>query len=1160
MNPFFLTLWRASLFGAFALAVALLLQWILTNRVPARWRVWVWRVALIQTALALIPLAPIALAVLPARAPIVAPKTIVAPVEQAPTIADAPAVAASPATIIAPAESSPPAILEAPTIQRAPVAKPRYLVDINSWDDVAVCIYLFGVAFQLALLTRNIVRVRRALNACAPLDPAPLRPIAARLHIRRLPRLLQSTVGSPFLVGIARPTIVVPQTLSESHLEAVFAHELAHHKRRDLTWNALLWALQTALWFHPLSWFSRRYHALEVESACDELTLQLTQIAPKSYGALLIGAESTQPSPLTAGVNDGFFALQTRLKRLGRAPMQPRRRMAWLLGAALLVSFIAVVPIELTARAQNKAAPQMRALSGTVRDYVGKPMVGATVYVMAPLRNGDAPLQTATTDAKGQFQLIGIKGQPEFLVDAGARGMVHYANYDRLDSPLNVRVAPAARTRLRFIDGKGKPVSGLRVSLRRAGPSQNLWANIPKSIFNAMQGTTNARGEVDFRTLPANFVAQFQLDAAQIKARQLSQIGIDELVDLDAPQTDKIIVIRHTITLVGHVTLPNGSNAAGTSVMTRRISAAEARSVSGSVGSAWENYGKPVLVDVKGNYRIENLRPGNTLVWFRPGSKNSNGIEFSKQQTLKSPLERVDAVLPRGGLIQGVIVSQQTGKPIVGKALGLRNSQGNYDYTTTDARGYFRLRSLAGAQHLWIPAQGIIAPLEDIDSAKNRFDFDLKVGEKREFKIALPTQPTVAPIRGVVVGPDGVAVSGANMFYRTIAGWGSDLKKSAPTDAQGRFVLPADSSDKTVQLFADKGEMTTPYSTIITPGKTARLQLAPNAWASIEGRITDKNKRPLAGIAVNLTHFYGKTGLSGDRTSTDKNGEFRYVHLRPNSSVWVDATKSGYTTANIMDSAPLQSGQTRHLDLTMQRASKTLSGVVYGTDGKPARGYSVSASGQNRNARTDGNGRFQIPQVLEGKIAVVIYSPKSIGVSDWRPVSATGGDQNVVIHLAKVPLDTRNQQFENSLANVIKPETLIGKPAPPIRAIRWANNRVLALDKLRDKPVFLVFVPFNNSDNEVRDFAHSHGNRVHFVGVQLPLEDADAQIKVSAEEVARRMGFPVAVDAALPTKNTLGWQTAQSYGYAPYVVIGRDGRVLYAGDKLERAIELATAK
>ena len=739
--------------------------------------------------------------------------------------------------------------------------------------------------------------------------------------------------------------------------------------------------------------------------------------------------------------------------------------------------------------------------------------------------------------------------------------MAHLAGGDADAESLDFLTAPAAPIGLRFVGSDGKPIAGLKVSLRRAGPSQNLWADIPRSILNAMQGTTNSNGEVNFRALPANFVAQFQLDAPQIKARQLSQLGIDELVNLNAPQTQRTFVIRKTVVLVGHVTSPDGTNVIGTSVMTRRVSAAEAQGIKNALGSAWESYGKPVEVDAQGNYKIENLRPGNYQVWFTPDPKNSDGIEFYKKQKLNSPLERVDAEMPRGGLIQGTIVSQQTGKPVKGQTMGLRNSQGSYDYAITDARGYFKFRSLAGAQHLWVHANGSNSPPPGYAlPAQSEFDFNLKDGEKREFKIALPGKGVTKPTSGIVVGPDGTGVAGAQVFYRPLASWSVAIKESVPTDANGNFALPAKDSDKPVQLFADKDAATTPYSTIALPSESARLQMTPNGWASIEGRVVDQNKRPLEGIKVELTHWYSRTGITGEKTWTDKNGQFRFARVRPNSSVWVRSAKTGYLESNNTDFAPLQTGQTRRVELTMRRAPQTLAGVVYGTNGKPASGYSVAASGSNNAVGTDKNGRFVIPQVFAGQISVTVYGPKQPGLNQWQAVKATGGDQNLVIRLAKVPRNPSYPRIDRMLKSSVKSETLVGKTAPPLRAVQWSNGRALSLNQLRDKPVFLMFGAFGGNDNEIRDVARSFGERFHFVGVQLQVKGVTSLIfDISADEAARRLSIPVAVDAVVPDKNALGWQTFQSYGQSEYAVIGRDGRVLYAGRELERAIELAVA-
>ncbi len=1179
MIEFSFLLQRASLFGLAALGVALLLQWLLAHRVPPAWRVWIWRVAIIQTALALIPFAPIALSVLPAPAPIVAPMVSEPATLEAPPISDAPIADVLPQAPVV--ETLPPAMTEAPAVQSAPPipASPRDSVEIQlSWRAFTAWIYLLGVAIQLALLARGALNVRRKLRACTPLDNAPLRPIAARLKIRKLPRLLQSESGSPFLTGIFRPTIVLPLSLDENHLEAVLAHELAHQRRRDLAWNALLWALQSLLWFHPLSWISRRFHALESESACDELTLQLTQIAPKSYGTLLIGVENVATSPLTAGVNDGFFTLHTRLARLSKSPKMPRRRVRWLCLAALLISFAAVVPIELTARAQNKEAAvaanrKPQDVSGKVVDASGKPLAGATVYALA-MRPDSQPLPTVETDSKGQFTLRGAKqGDLDMSVfaDAGARGFGESYVSGQADD-IVIRLAAPAQVRVRFVDASGRPVPNLKVNLRSIGASTTSWKDLPGSVKQRFQTTTNARGEATFSGLPLGDVAQFTLadtifkdtifkdtifGMGDLRGTRFAPLATEDAVAIQTPLTRQTIRLLNPVRLEGRVAL-DGKAKGNVLILARRINAAEA---AGNTENR-ERLIAQTRSNAQGKYVMDGLRPGRYGVWVypeKPAVREFVGPSYERD--LKDKINRVDFKLSRGALIQGVIVSKATGKPVKGQTMWLFDSQENNQYVITDARGYFKFRALGGKQRLRVHANGSNSPPPGyVLPAKSEFNFTVKNGEKRDFKIALPGKGVVAPIRGVVVGPDGQPVAGAQVFYRTVGGWGSQLNKSVTTDAQGHFALPDKDSLKPAQLFADKDELTTPYSAIALPGKMAQLQLAADAWASIEGRVTDEKQRPLSGVAVDLTHFYGTTGISGDKTTTDKNGQFRYQRQRPNTSVWVQTNKTGYSQGHALDFTPLPTGQTRRLELTMRRASKTLAGIVYGTDGKPARGYQVNASGQSKTVRTDSNGRFLIPQVMEGKISVWVYGPKSMGISDWPPVSAMGGDQKLVIRLAKVPRDTRYRQVEQSFADAVKPETLIGKAAPPIRATRWAGSRPIALDKLRDKPVFLVIARFDGNDGEVRDFARSFGDRIHFIGVQIQLEAAiNSQLKVSAEEAARRMGFPIAVDAVLPAKKFAGWQTAQSYGYAPYVVIGRDGRVLYAGDKLDRAIELATA-
>jgi WD40 repeat protein/beta-lactamase regulating signal transducer with metallopeptidase domain/uncharacterized protein YlxW (UPF0749 family) len=361
---------RASLFGLAALVVALLAQWGLDGRVPASWRVWVWRVALLQTSLAgvlaLVPLAPLRIAVLPPQSQVKVQGS-----QAGSGIQQSPLPSAESVTSPAPAQTPPdssPAVTSSAEEVLARVEPPKPLPTrqraqpLPLWTILAVT-YALGFAVQIGILARSIGRVRRLLRSCVPVDNAEtgahLNQIAQKMGVTARPRVLRGEGAPPFLAGILRPTIVVPHSLLESNkgdLEAVLSHELAHLKRRDLAWNAVLWFVQSLLWFHPLAWVSRHFLGLETESACDEMVLSSIRVSPKSYGALLLNTMNTESTPFAAGIADGFATLKTRLKRLNHAPKNPRRIAKFTFSTALCLAFVPLVPLHLVAWAQTGAS------------------------------------------------------------------------------------------------------------------------------------------------------------------------------------------------------------------------------------------------------------------------------------------------------------------------------------------------------------------------------------------------------------------------------------------------------------------------------------------------------------------------------------------------------------------------------------------------------------------------------------------------------------------------------------------------------------------------------------------------------------------------------------------------------------------------------------
>ncbi|MBI2825549.1 MAG: M48 family metalloprotease [Planctomycetia bacterium] len=232
----------------------------------------------------------------------------------------------------------------------------------------ASIVWAAGCLSVWATVGWRYVWLTRAIRSDPTIDDGPVRvaleQLALELGVRHMPRLVTTNlVTSPFLFGVWRPRIVLPEPLlrqlSEVDLRAVLAHELVHWKRHD-TWIGWLQVVaQGIFWFHPFVWCANRQIRHERETVCDEMVLHLGNISPRHYGDAIIRVLcAAQGRSLVGASQVGVFErgsnLQNRLEDI--MSYEPiKRRFNWRSRLALLAFAAMFLPMAAGVTGSGKA-------------------------------------------------------------------------------------------------------------------------------------------------------------------------------------------------------------------------------------------------------------------------------------------------------------------------------------------------------------------------------------------------------------------------------------------------------------------------------------------------------------------------------------------------------------------------------------------------------------------------------------------------------------------------------------------------------------------------------------------------------------------------------------------------------------------------------------
>ncbi len=220
------------------------------------------------------------------------------------------------------------------------------------------------------VVTWRYRRLSQAVDHMPTIDEGPLRigleQHGQRLGVRRLPELhIAETITSPFLIGISRPRIVLPQTLiarlTSDDIQTVLTHELLHWRRLD-TWIGYGQVIvQGLFWFHPFVWWATAQLRIEREHVCDDAVLRLGLVTAEEYGEVIMRVLTTARGRSdVAGSVIGVFErggkLQQRLENVMRHETK-RQEFNWWSRAFVGVFALLFLPIGTGTETELEAEP-----------------------------------------------------------------------------------------------------------------------------------------------------------------------------------------------------------------------------------------------------------------------------------------------------------------------------------------------------------------------------------------------------------------------------------------------------------------------------------------------------------------------------------------------------------------------------------------------------------------------------------------------------------------------------------------------------------------------------------------------------------------------------------------------------------------------------------
>ena len=191
--------------------------------------------------------------------------------------------------------------------------------------DIISIVWLVGIAAMLVYTLVSYLRIYKRVSAS----------ICVKENT-----FICDDIDTPFILGVLRPRIYLPSSMSEADAEYVVAHEKAHLKRLDHLWKPLGFLILAVYWFNPVLWLAYFLLCRDIEFACDQKVIrELGLEIKKPYSDALINCSVPRRMLAACPLAFGETSVKSRIKSV----LSFKKPAVWIIIASVLAVSIAAV-------------------------------------------------------------------------------------------------------------------------------------------------------------------------------------------------------------------------------------------------------------------------------------------------------------------------------------------------------------------------------------------------------------------------------------------------------------------------------------------------------------------------------------------------------------------------------------------------------------------------------------------------------------------------------------------------------------------------------------------------------------------------------------------------------------------------------------------------